>query len=168
MKDLMSFLRNNVLIVSISLLLSVLANIILGGLISMNNNPDQKDATYPEIYNYLNSISIGNLNEFIEKSKESELLIYYGRPSCIDCNIFEPKLIEMVEKYELSEKLIYVNTHEVRKNEEDWKIFTNNFGIQYTPTIALYTNGEVKEKVEWTPEKGTDMEEFELFLKSCE
>jgi predicted bacteriocin transport accessory protein len=119
-------------------------------------------SNYPEIYNVIDSITVSNFREMVKNNKE--FIVYVGRPTCGDCTEFEPKLIEMLEDKKLQDTILYLNVAQIRKNEDDWNHFKEEFGIQYTPTIAKFDNGNIVDKVNWTPEEGTDLEKFDSFL----
>lgn len=118
---------------------------------------------YPDIYNYLGSITYSQFKDKV-KNKE-EFYVYVGRPSCGDCNEFEPKFIEFISKYQLGSKLVYLNVSELRENESEWEVYKETYGMHYTPTIAKFSGGELDKKVEWTPENGISILDVEDFIK---
>lgn len=122
---------------------------------------EQSKKEYPKIYDILNSITISSFDEKI-KSKE-RVIVYVGRPDCSDCSAFEPRFIDYLNNIN-SKDLIYLNVSSIRSDEKKWDDFVNTFGIKYTPTIALFEEGELVDKVEWTPETGINLKEVEKFL----
>ncbi|EGO6657247.1 hypothetical protein GWG84_002823, partial [Enterococcus faecalis] len=70
--------------------------------------------------------------------------------------------------------LIYVNLIEVRKDKQLWEKFKQKYGIKYTPTLAKYEYDERKNKqkpkfiVQWTPENGTVLKDFDNFVLKIE
>lgn len=62
---------------------------------------------YPKIYDVLASITIPNFKDQIDDRKN--LVVYVGRPTCEDCNDFEPHLIKMIKSKNLSSTVKYVN-----------------------------------------------------------
>ena len=117
---------------------------------------------YPEIYNYLDSITVDSFESRIY-NKES-FYIYLGRPTCGDCNNFEPKLIELIKKFEVKNELLYLNVAELRKHENKWEVFKKMYNLKYTPTIAKFVRGELESKVEWTPESGISINEVNQWI----
>ncbi|MBC1340711.1 thioredoxin family protein [Listeria welshimeri] len=122
--------------------------------------------SYPDIYNYINSVSYNNLNSFLANDKDKNILIYVGRPTCGDCTEFEPQLIKQIKENKLQEKMIYLNVAETRKNEKEWEKFKNKYKILYTPTLAVFRNGKLVKQLGWTPSNGVNMNEINLFLKN--
>ncbi|EKZ3573169.1 thioredoxin family protein [Listeria monocytogenes] len=127
---------------------------------------DKLASFYPDIYNYINSISYDNLDLFLNTKKDKNILVYVGRPTCGDCTEFEPKLIQQIKENKLQEKMVYLNVAKTRENEEEWNNFKNKYNILYTPTLAIFRNGKVIKQLGWTPSNGVDMNEINLFLKN--
>lgn len=96
---------------------------------------------YPEIYDVLNSVTLENFESKV--SKKNNLIVYVGRPTCSDCTEFEPKLIEMLKKYDLQDKVDYLNVAQIRKNEKDWENFKRTYQVEYTPAIVKFEDGEL-------------------------
>ena len=94
---------------------------------------EQSKKEYPKIYDILNSVTIDTFNEKV-KNKE-RIIVYVGRPDCSDCNAFEPKFIVYLNTIK-SKDVIYLNVASIRLDKNKWENFTNDFGINYTPTIA--------------------------------
>jgi thioredoxin-like negative regulator of GroEL len=57
---------------------------------SLSKQVTEAKSSYPKIYDELDSLTIDNFKERVDKGKE--LVVYVGRPTCGDCNEFEPKL----------------------------------------------------------------------------
>ncbi|MBC1885314.1 thioredoxin family protein [Listeria seeligeri] len=155
-------------------LLSTLV-IIVAGWNEFNNNKNEVKkletkvntlaSSYPDIYNYINSVSYNNFDSFLKNNKDKNILVYIGRPTCGDCTVFEPKLIQQITENKLQNRMVYLNVAKTRKNEKEWNIFKEKYHILYTPTLAIFKNGEPIKKVGWTPSEGVDMNEIEFFLK---
>lgn len=90
----------------------------------------KKNADYPDIYNYLNSVSYMNLDTFLEKGST---ILYVGRPSCDDCNNFEPEFIKYISEHKLTNKLTYLNVNEVQKNLQTGRILKENMILNIHP-----------------------------------
>lgn len=79
-------------------------------------------------------------------SSNEKQAIYIGRPTCSYCQLFEPILQEMKERYNFN--YYYINTDEITKDQlaailEKIGIDPNEFG---TPYIAFMENGKMVDK----------------------
>lgn len=135
-------------------------------LAEIENYLQNEDSTYPEIYDKINSVSYNNFESFLENAKNTKTIVYLGRPTCSDCTLFEPALIEFINTYNLSEKIIYLNVAEIRQDEKGWEAFKMKYNLKYTPTVAIFENSEVISKVEWTPEGGITINAVKEWFES--
>lgn len=119
--------------------------------------------SYPDIYNYLNSLTVQKFKKMID-DKEN-FLVYVGRPTCQDCSNFEPQIISIIKSQKMESQFYYLNVSKLKENESEWLNFKAKYEIIYTPTIAYISDGEVSSKVEWTPEKGMDIEKVKAWLE---
>lgn len=78
--------------------------------------------------------------------------------------MFDPQLIELIGSNSNYSQIIYLNLAKLRTNEEDWSDFKKTYNIIYTPTIAKYEDGKLISKIEWTPEKGINMNDVSIWL----
>lgn len=115
-----------------------------------------EQSNYPDIYNTVDSITFDSFKEKIER--EEDFYVYVGRPTCGDCNDFEPEFIKLVEEKKVTQRIFYLNVAKVRENEEEWKKFKVDYNIVYTPTLAKYSKGVLTSKIEWTPENGISLQ----------
>lgn len=120
------------------------------------------EKAYPEIYDNLNSVTYDNFMDLI--NREEDTYFYIGRPSCGDCNDFEPVFIDLITERNMNKKIMYINVHSIRQNEEKWEEFKKIYNVQYTPTIAKFNSGKLVSKVEWTPENGINLEDVEVWI----
>lgn len=120
------------------------------------------EKSYPEIYDVLDSVTCENFDALVQEDRD--IYVYIGRPSCGDCQSFEPELIRLIQKYPECEQMIYLNTHSIRQNEKTWELFKQKYRVSYTPTIAKFRKGELIAKVEWTPEEGISIEDVESWI----
>ncbi|WP_413854591.1 DUF6568 family protein [Candidatus Ruminimicrobium bovinum] len=125
---------------------------------------DEKTIKLPQIYNYLNSITYDNFQNSIDN--KDTMILYVGRPDCPDCNNFDDDLLDIIKKYNGYDKVWYLNIQKQRQDEKEWKKINKKYKIKYTPTFILYDRGKYKSKVEWTPEKGIDYDEVDLWFKN--
>lgn len=121
----------------------------------------ETNVTYPNIYNYINSVTVDNLSSFLEDNRK---VIYFGRPSCSDCDLFEPELIEIIEDRNLENEITYVNIDKIHKDKDDWYSFRKLYNIKYTPTLAIYENKKQVSKIEWTPKSGLSIKKLERWI----
>ncbi|MBD5545148.1 MAG: thioredoxin family protein [Lachnospiraceae bacterium] len=131
-----------------------------------NLEKDQKIAelekSYPAIYDVLNSVTYEKFNELIQENRE--VYVYIGRPSCGDCQEFEPELIQIIQQYEKNQQIVYFNVHSIRQDDKEWETFKEKYNVQYTPTIAKFKQGKLIDKVEWTPEEGISIEDVKSWI----
>lgn len=150
----------------------LLVSVFIGGKLYITNNQKtmdkkietlkkEQESAYPEIYDYLDSMTVDNFQNYLN---EDDLVVYIGRPSCSDCNLFEPSLIDLIEVKHLGSKMKYLNVAKLRKNENEWNRFKQLYDIQYTPTIAKFVEGNLVSKTEWTPEKGISIDDVEIWI----
>lgn len=112
----------------------------------------------------LDSITIDHFEQ--KMSSEKQFLIYIGRPDCADCSLFEPLFIKYLNRNkEVKDKLIYLDVIELEKNKKKWNKFKKKYKIKYTPTIAFYSKGELKHKVQWTPQKKLSISDVKKLIK---
>ena len=121
----------------------------------------KSETFYPDIYNYLPSLPVKAFEEKV--SQKETFVVYVGRPTCPDCNAFEPELIKWLQEKNIK-NVIYLNVAELRRDEQKWADFKAHYDIQYTPTLAKFEAGQNVAKVSWTPETGTDLEAFDKWL----
>ncbi|MBO0421358.1 thioredoxin family protein [Enterococcus plantarum] len=118
--------------------------------------------SYPKIYNYLNAVTVENFETKVVNKED--FYVYFGRPTCGDCNDFEPHLIKLIKKHKLQNSLVYLNAAELRKDKKSWELFKETYQLLYTPTLAKFENGKLVSKEEWTPENGIAIENVENWI----
>lgn len=102
---------------------------------------------------YLNSITVKNFEKKVLSG--DDFFVYVGRPDCGDCNLFEPMFKDVIKKYNLNEKIIYMNIKSFRENDKEaWEKFKNQYGFTQTPAIIHFNNGNNIDIIEWDNEKG--------------
>lgn len=145
---------------------------LLGGNLYQNykiKNIGRKDEKkYPEIYDVINSISYMNFENFLTRTKDNKVVVYIGRPSCDDCNLFESGFINLINEYHLNDQIVYLNVSSIQKDSYGWKKFKEKYHVKYTPTIAIFYDNQLKEKIEWTPKKDIKLNEVLSILKRNE
>lgn len=113
----------------------------------------EAEKSYPPIYDVLDTVSYPNFEYFLDERGEEDTYVYIGRPTCSDCVLFEPQLIEMITNEGMGDIIKYLNVASIRENEDEWAYFKDKYQILYTPTLARFRNGNLVSKVEWTPDR---------------
>lgn len=128
----------------------------------IETNLKESQSEYPDIYNYLGSMTYSQFKNKV--NNREDFYVYVGRPSCGDCNEFEPKFIELISKYQLGDNVVYLNVSELREDENAWELYKETYGMHYTPTLAKFSEGKLDKSVEWTPETGISISDVENFI----
>lgn len=116
-------------------------------------------------YNYLNSITIENFEKKVLSGEE--FYIYIGRPDCNDCLLFEPIFEEIIQKYNLSEKIIYLNVKTLVETDlNKWNNFKNKYGFTQTPAIIHFKDKDNIDIIEWDNENGLEADRLLDWLKN--
>ncbi|CAD5897033.1 Thiol reductase thioredoxin (modular protein) [Carnobacterium maltaromaticum] len=107
---------------------------------------------YSPMYKYLSTVT---LDSFEKKIKNNEsFVVYIGRPSCSDCTFFEDDFIELLEKFQLNNKIYYMNVYwEHKNNLEGFIDFKKSYGFNQTPAFLVFSKGKKISQIEWS-EKG--------------
>lgn len=121
------------------------------------------ESSYSEAYLKYNSILPNEVEEYIKK--KDSVIVYFGRPNCTDCNFFEYSLEKIVDKYDLANKIVYVNVSSIHDNEEKWKAYKRYFGIYGTPSFVYYRNGICNSILDFEKENGITTKEFTRWLE---
>lgn len=124
----------------------------------------ESKGSYPEIYDAIDAITVPTFKKKL--AQKETFYLYVGRPTCGDCNDFEPELISLIEAYELQDRLLYLNVAQLRKDEPAWEEFKETYELIYTPTLAKFVEGKLVSKVEWTPEDGISAELVETWINN--
>lgn len=132
--------------------------------------------SYDSYQKYQNSISILkdtivelNVESFENYTLENEdFLLYIGVPSSKESRMVEKDLLSVIKKYQLENKMIYLNV------EDNWKSFSQEFNKTYDkklekyPAFVIFDNGQVLDLVQKTNQNLTAadivqlLEEYEM------
>ena len=85
-------------------------------------------------------IGIGDLEFF---SKQGNYIVYFGRPTCIDCVKFEPTLLEHLES--TGHEVYYFNTDYWKTNPE-FEGILSNYQVDSVPMLVKIQNGDFVDK----------------------
>ncbi|MBO0441852.1 DUF6568 family protein [Candidatus Enterococcus ikei] len=118
-----------------------------------------------DIFAQLDSITPEHFENKV--AAKDEVLVYIGRPDCIDCNLFDLLLLNYLnQNKEIKNKLVYLNVAALRKSDKEWARFKEKYEVKYTPTIALYIDGKQKRKAQWTPDKPLTIQEVKTIVEN--
>lgn len=96
-------------------------------------------------------LDIITYEEVLDKIEKNEkFILYVGRDTCPYCHAFMPSLTSVLDKNELNVPLYYLYTQSyktaINKNtdgaQEVWDNLKETLGIQYTPSLVIFENGE--------------------------
>lgn len=113
--------------------------------------------TEKESATFLKTISTSDFKQ--KMSNKNTGFVYVGRPTCADCQAFQPILKKELETRQLEEPLAYYNTDKAsEKSREDMTALLKKMGIESVPTLVYLKEGKVASTYEATdePEKLTD------------
>lgn len=117
---------------------------------------------YSDIYFELNSLTIKNFKEMVAKGHT--VYAYIGRPSCGDCNAFEPMLKRYIRQRKLSNKIYFINVHRLYQNKTEWDAFKMQYGLKGTPVLAKYNRGRLINKLDFEENGGIRADDLEQWL----
>jgi predicted bacteriocin transport accessory protein len=119
-----------------------------------NISVDETTNKIPELI----ELSKDELDDKID-SRET-FYIYFGRPSCPDCVIFEPKLKELVKtsKYDI----YYFNTEAKASKKKEMREYIVSYGINEVPSILDIQKGDVIKVYDGQTDRDIQMLESKL------
>ncbi|WP_088808571.1 MULTISPECIES: thioredoxin family protein [Listeria] len=83
-------------------------------------------------------------SEFADKK---DGFVYVGRPSCVDCQAFQPILKEVLQEENWPEKMAYYNTDAASKENRDKMMdLLKGMDIDSVPTMVYLKDGKVASK----------------------
>lgn len=119
--------------------------------------------TNTTVYKELNSITIPTFEKKI--SDKRDFLVYIGRPTCSDCNLFDPILVNELKKEDMTSNVVFLNVAwERQKGWTSWVQFKKKYGFKQTPAIIHYHNGKVLSIIQWGNNKGISKGDLHLWL----
>lgn len=102
-------------------------------------NSKRLEDTYSDIYFELNSLTVANFKAKVAAGET--FYAYIGRPSCSDCNSFEPMFKRYIKQYRLQDKIYFVNVHRLHQDKNAWQQFKQQYQMNGTPTLAKFSKG---------------------------
>ena len=98
------------------------------------------ESTNDNLKSNLITIEREQLLSMIDDS-EKEAFVYVGRPSCIDCEVFYPELINILKENKTS--IFYFDTTTKASKKPEMKSLMQSFGIEQIPAIMHIKDGEI-------------------------
>lgn len=74
-------------------------------------------------------------------NQKTDFFVYIGRPTCKDCQKFEPVLKEFIKKSKKS--IIYYNTEARASKKQKIRDYLETLGVKSIPCVLHISNGEV-------------------------
>lgn len=109
-------------------------------------NTKRLEDTYSDIYFELNSLTVENFKAKVAAGET--FYAYIGRPSCGDCNAFEPMFKRYIAQHHLQNKIYFVNVHRLHQDKAAWGAFKQQYGLAGTPVLAKYAKGRQSNKLD--------------------
>lgn len=88
--------------------------------------------------NLLIDITREELNKRI--SKNENIYVYIGRPTCPDCKEFEPELKDILNK--MNKKLLYYNTEVPASQKQEIRDYLEKYNVKTIPCILYIEDGK--------------------------
>lgn len=126
-------------------------------------NTKRLENTYSDIYFVLNSLTVDNFKKKVAKG--DTFYVYIGRPSCGDCDAFEPMFKRYIHKHQLQGKIYYVNVHRLNQDKPAWTAFKKQYGLSGTPVLAKYGRGKLLNKLDFEDNQGISPQALENWIK---
>ncbi|MFS6938579.1 thioredoxin family protein [Neisseria animaloris] len=125
-------------------------------------NTKRLESTYSDIYFELNSLTVENFKAKVAKGET--FYAYIGRPSCGDCNAFEPLLKRYIRDRKLQDKIYFVNVHRLNQDKPAWAEFKQQYNLTGTPVLAKYGKRRQINKLDFENKGGISAEDLEKWL----
>ncbi|ASK28409.1 thioredoxin family protein [Neisseria chenwenguii] len=109
-------------------------------------NSRRLEETYSDIYFSLDSLTVESFKAKVARGET--VYAYIGRPSCGDCNAFEPMFKRYISQYGLGGKIYFVNVHRLHQDKTAWAAFKQQYGLSGTPVLAKYVKGKQVNKLD--------------------
>ncbi|OFR06681.1 thiol reductase thioredoxin [Neisseria sp. HMSC055H02] len=109
-------------------------------------NTKRLEDTYSDIYFHLDSLTVESFKKRVANG--DTVYAYIGRPSCGDCNAFEPMFKRYIASRNLNGKIYFVNVHRLHQDKEAWTAFHQQYKLGGTPVLAKYSKGKQVNKLD--------------------
>ena len=125
-------------------------------------NTKRLEDTYSDIYFHLDSLTVESFKKRVTNG--DTVYAYIGRPSCGDCNAFEPLFKRYITQRRLDGKIWFVNVHRLHQDKEKWQAFRQRYGLSGTPVLAKYAGGRQQNKLDFEDNGGISAKDLERWL----
>lgn len=124
---------------------------------------EQLEKTYTDMYFHLDSLTVESFKAKVARG--DTFYAYIGRPSCGDCNAFEPIFKRYIAKHQLNGQVYFVNVHFLQQDKTAWTAFKQQYGLLGTPVLAKYGKGKQLNKLDFEENGGIGSKDIEAWLK---
>ncbi|MCZ2259981.1 hypothetical protein KSU66_15890 [Sporosarcina sp. G11-34] len=138
----------------------VIGIFLIGTTVYSFKNEDEK---YLAVYDTVDFITHTSFEGLV--SSGEDFYVYISIPTCDECNIFEPKVINLINNNKLESPIFYLDAKDLIENEEKWEEFKELYDVLHTPVMARYSKGKLVDKVEWTSETGISIKDVDSWIK---
>ena len=125
-------------------------------------NTKRLENTYSDIYFELNSLTVANFKAKVATG--DTFYAYIGRPSCGDCNAFEPMFKRFIQNRHLQDKIYFINVHRLHQDKSAWTAFKQQYHLSGTPVLAKYSQGKLVNKLDFEDNGGISTEDLTQWL----
>ncbi|MBC1571927.1 thioredoxin family protein [Listeria sp. FSL L7-1426] len=128
----------------ILLLLALITVVLTLGACGDNKKETEEKAnqTEKESSTFLNTISTKDFKQ--KMTDKTTGFVYVGRPTCEDCQAFQPILKKELEKRQPDQKMAYYNTDKAsEKSRDDMITLLKEMDIDSVPTMVYLKDGKV-------------------------
>ncbi|MBC2183279.1 thioredoxin family protein [Listeria sp. FSL L7-0233] len=128
----------------ILLLLALITVVLTLGACGDNQKETEEKAsqTEKESSTFLNTISTKDFKQ--KMADKTTGFVYVGRPTCEDCQAFQPILKKELEKRQPDQKMAYYNTDKAsEKSRDDMIALLKEMDIDSVPTMVYLKDGKV-------------------------
>ncbi|MBC2122569.1 thioredoxin family protein [Listeria marthii] len=109
---------------------------------SKKETEEKANQTEKESSTFLNTISTKDFKQ--KMADKTTGFVYVGRPTCEDCQAFQPILKKELEKRQPDQKMAYFNTDKAsEKSRDDMIALLKEMDIDSVPTMVYLKDGKV-------------------------
>lgn len=125
-------------------------------------NTEKLQKTYTDMYFELDSLTVDSFKAKVARG--DTFYAYIGRPSCGDCQSFEPIFKRYIHEHRLNGKLYFVNVHFLQQDKAQWVAFKQQYQFKGTPTLAKFSRGKLVNKLDYEENGGITKQDIEKWL----
>ncbi len=145
------------------LVVSLICNGVLGYLyLSSTEEVLNLNAVYSEEFFHYNSLTVEAFEEKVASG--DDFIAIVSRPNCGSCEFIYEEVMQATAEMGINDELYFVNVVYLHQDTDSWNAFKEKYGFSGTPTYARFANGEPVSIIGWTPERGVNAQDAELWL----